>query len=128
MKRAVLLLLLLAAGTTLAGRAEAQQLGRLFFTPQERAALDAQRRARVPDKPAASAPSPVTRIDGRMQRKGQPATVWVNGEAVREGSESQTPGRRPNVGGTVNQGTGEVRDVIRGRIQVHRTPGSGAGQ
>ena len=33
--------------------ATAEDLGRLFFTPQQRSALDERRRARVPDKPAA---------------------------------------------------------------------------
>jgi hypothetical protein len=49
MKRAVLLL----AAMLLAPCAPAQEIGRLFFTPEQRAALDARRRARVPDRPAA---------------------------------------------------------------------------
>ena len=58
--------LLLAAGLLLSCSVQAQELGRLFFTPEQRAALDARRRARVPDKPAAVpiVASPTTRVDG----------------------------------------------------------------
>ena len=57
MKRAwgVLVGMLLAAGATAAA---AQELGRLFFTPEQRAELDARRKARVPDKPAQVHPHP----------------------------------------------------------------------
>ena len=61
---------LVAAGLTFAGtmNAQAQELGRLFFTPEQRAALDARRKARVPDKPAATpvTESPVTRVNGAV--------------------------------------------------------------
>ena len=64
--------------------AQAQELGRLFFTPEQRAALDARRKARVPDKPAAASAveQPVTRVDGAVRRSGGRSTVWVNGEAI----------------------------------------------
>jgi hypothetical protein len=64
----------------------AQELGRLFFTPEQRSALDARRKARVPDKPAAavSASSPTMRLDGYVKRSGARSTVWVNGESVDE--------------------------------------------
>ena len=49
MKRALAILVLVAATAP----AAAQELGRLFFTEEQRAALDARRRSRVPDKPGA---------------------------------------------------------------------------
>ena len=114
----------------------AQDLGKLFFTPEQRAALDARRKARVPDKPAAAvAASPTTRVDGFVKRGGGPSTVWVNGEPVPEGSgEGPRIGARVSVpvgeggrraalkpGETLDRDTGEVRDVIGdGEIQVHR--------
>lgn len=120
--------------------AQAQELGRLFFTPQQRADLDARRKARVPDKPAAAAvASPVTRLDGYVKRSGGPSTVWINGESITEGgadapridrgpSESVTIGVgegggrvRMKPGESLDRGNGEVHDVIGdGEIQVRR--------
>ena len=125
-------------GGLLAGaHAQAQELGRLFFTPEQRAALDARRKARVPDKPAATrqAESPITRINGAVQRSGGKSTVWVNGEAIPEGAQAgaaqaaprSTSGGRVSipagegpqrydlrVGESLDRGSGEVRDVIGG--------------
>jgi hypothetical protein len=139
-------LLFVAAGLLAAPTLQAQELGRLFFTPEQRSSLDARRKARVPDKPAAAAAaaSPTTRLDGYVQRSSGPSTVWVNGdplletspEAPRIGATRRDDGRvsvtvgesgarvglRP--GETLDRGTGEVHDVIgEGRIQVkRRTP------
>jgi hypothetical protein len=138
MSRARLVLaLVLACGS---GALQAQELGRLFFTPEQRAALDARRKARVPDKPAAAAiVSPTTRLDGFVKRSSGPSTVWVNGESLLETSpEAPRIGvNRPNdgrvsvarghsgarvglkPGETLDRGTGEVRDLIGGgRIEV----------
>jgi hypothetical protein len=120
--------------------AQAQELGRLFFTPEQRAALDARRKARVPDKPAAVAASPVTRLDGYVKRSSGPATVWLNGEALPEqgpeapridprGGEGRVSisvgegGSRVRLkpGEALDRGSGEVRDVIGdGEISVRR--------
>ena len=120
--------------------ATAQEIGRLFFTPQQRSALDERRRARVPDKPAqAVVATPVTRVDGYVQRSGGPPTVWINGDPLGEsapeapridtsrtpsGSVSITIGEsgartRLKPGESLDRGTGEVRDVIGdGEIRV----------
>ena len=125
----------LLAGLLVTGNAGAQELGRLFFTPEQRAALDARRKARVPDKPAATpqAESPITRINGTVQRAGGRSTVWVNGEAIPEGSQPGGPQIAPRagnpgqvsipagegpqrydlrVGESLDRGNGEVRDVL----------------
>ena len=135
MKAAALLLFLVIAPC-----AQAQELGRLFFTPQQRADLDARRKARVPDKPAAAAvASPVTRLDGYVKRSAGPSTVWINGESVTEGSPDapridrgpsgsvsigagEGGGRvRMKPGESLDRGNGEVHDVIGdGEIQVRR--------
>ncbi len=135
---------LVAVGLAMAGTggAQTQELGRLFFTPEQRAALDARRKARVPDKPAAVpvTESPVTRINGAVQRSGGKSTVWVNGEMIPEnaqgdgarvvprgakpGSVSIPAGEGPQrhdlrVGESLDRGSGEVRDVIgEGEIKV----------
>ena len=122
--------------------AQGQELGRLFFTPEQRAALDARRRARVPDKPAAATVvSPTTRLDGYVKRSSGPSTVWVNGEGLLEtspeaprigvtrsgdgrvsvgvGERGERVGLKP--GESLDRASGEVRDVIGdGEIRVRR--------
>ncbi len=135
--------LLLAALALPLAPAQAQELGRLFFTPEQRAALDARRKARVPDKPAAAAiASPTTRLDGYVKRSSGPSTVWVNGEGLLEtspeaprigatrsddgrvsvpvGESGARVGLKP--GETLDRSSGEVRDVIGdGEIRVQRS-------
>lgn len=114
---------------------QAQELGRLFLTVEQRAALDARRKARIPDKPAAAAvvESPTTTVDGLVRRQGGRSTVWINGlpnpEGVQPDGARVAPGRKdsPNVSITVGEGdrrfelkpgqkldrgTGEVSDVL----------------
>jgi hypothetical protein len=131
MKRLCLIALLLIPTASVS-----QELGRLFFTSEQRAALDARRKARVPDKPAGVVTaSPTTKLDGYVKRSGGPSTVWVNGEPLPEGTgESPRIGPRVSIsvgeggrraalrpGESIDRGTGEVRDVIGdGEIRVHR--------
>lgn len=128
----------LAVLTLAAAAAQAQELGRLFFTPEQRAALDARRKARVPDNPASVVAAPVTRVDGFVKRSAGPSTIWINGEWTTETSPEapritepapavsvsvgETGGRvRLKPGETLDRGNGEVRDVIGdGEIQVRR--------
>lgn len=125
------LLLVLAAGA-----AQAQELGRLFFTPEQRQALDARRKARLPDTPAPAIVSPTVRLDGYVKRSGGPSTVWLNGEATDDGGRipAASDGRVPvpvgevgspriglKPGETLDRSTREVRDVIGdGEIKVRR--------
>lgn len=132
-------ILAVVVGIFIAEACWAQELGRLFFTPEQRAALDARRKARVPDKPAAveAVASPTTRLDGYVKRSGGPSTVWVNGESLQEhspeaprigesvsvpvGESGARVGLKP--GQVLDRGTGEVRDVIGdGEIRVRRAP------
>ena len=138
MRLAFLLVMLIAAPA-----AQSQEVGRLFFTPDQRANLDQRRKARVPDKPAAAAAvaAPVTRVDGYVTRSAGPSTVWINGESVpenapeapridsgreRSGSVSISVGEsgkrmRLKPGESLDRGNGEVHDVIGdGEIQVRR--------
>jgi hypothetical protein len=141
--------LILAATSLLSSPALGEDLGRLFFTPEQRSALDARRKARIPDKPAAVVvESPVTRVDGFVSRRGGRSTTWVNGEAVPEGTQPEglrvLPKRDDtgrvvvNIGETETQvdlkigqsfdrGTGEVRDSLDGGdVRVNRRgPGGG---
>lgn len=114
-----------------------QDLGRLFYTPEQRDALDARRRARVPDKPAAApiVVSPTTRLDGFVRRSDGRSTVWVNGDTAddtrpqADGSVSVVVGEsgarvRLKPGQVVDRSSGEVTDVLgeRGEVRVRRSP------
>jgi len=114
--------------------ASAEELGRLFFTPEQRAALDARRRARTPDRPAPVI-APTVRLDGYVKRSGGRSTVWVNGESVDsparlpEGNETRVTVRagdqgqplRLKPGEVLDRNNGEVSDVIGGgEIKVRR--------
>lgn len=144
MKRLAPLALLLAS--LLAGHASAQELGRLFFTPEQRAALDARRAARLPDTPATAAESPTTRVDGTVRRSSGRSTVWVDGQTIPEGLQLEglrvQRGNDPTrvtvtigeerrrvelrVGETLNRATGEVKDVIGdGEVSVGRREAQG---
>jgi hypothetical protein len=122
-----------------AARCGAQELGRLFFTPEQREALDARRKARMPDKPAAAAvATPTLRLDGYVKRSSGRSTVWVNGEsqneAAAEGPRIGSSGARVSVGvgetaarvelkpgEVLDRGNGEVRDVLGdGEINIRR--------
>ena len=136
MKRPLSILLFLLFGS-FGEICPAQELGRLFFTPEQRQALDQRRRARVPDRPSAPlVVSPTTRLDGYVRRQGGKSTVWVNGEALPEtapeaprigsgrvtvnvGESGARTGLRP--GEVLDRGTGEVRDVLgEGEIRIRR--------
>jgi hypothetical protein len=134
MKQLLALLVLVSLGN-ISESCSAQELGRLFFTPEQRQALDARRRARLPDRPSAPVASPTTRLDGYVSRDNGKSTVWVNGEPLAESApeaprigasgrvgvnvgEGATRGSlRP--GETLDRGTGEVKDVLgNGEIRV----------
>ncbi len=115
---------------------EAQDLGRLFFTPEQRAALDARRKARVPDKPAAVplVISPTTRLDGYVRRSDGRSTVWVNGASA-DDTAPQADGRvsvgvgdsrarvRLKPGEVLDRSSGEVTDVLgpSGELRIRRS-------
>ncbi|MGH8584185.1 MAG: hypothetical protein ACREWG_15695 [Gammaproteobacteria bacterium] len=110
----------------------AQDLGRLFTSPEERAALDASRnRPPPPAVPVAPEPTPVeaeeppppvsfVTVQGIVRRSRGPNTVWVNGE-------NSTYGLAPEQGVRVDssqarEGTVPVR-VRNPRLDVGLKPG-----
>jgi hypothetical protein len=138
--RAIALLIGAALGA-MAVPCTAQELGRLFFTPEQRSALDARRKARLPDRPAAAVvASPTMRLDGYVKRSGGKSTVWVNREALDEGGADlprlprdtdervsvpvgETRSRvQMKPGETLDRGNGEVHDVLGdGEIRIRRS-------
>lgn len=84
--------LLATAVVTHAAHGQERNFGRLFFTAEERARLDAARlealanlNRPVPPKPVAApkaTPPKVVTLHGVVKRNDGAATVWVNGKAV----------------------------------------------
>lgn len=126
-------------------------LGRLFFTPAERAQLDRQRMQSA--APAAASPGDrQLRIDGQLRRSSGKSTVWINGEACHDeqspaGESLAGVSARPaapgagrvrvdsgdaqrtllKVGETLERGTRRTRDLLdAGSLTVHRPPAAGA--
>ena len=109
-----------------AGTANAQELGRLFFTPERRAALERQRAFNVHEAQTLQGNS--MSLDGVVYRSGGKSTVWINQKAQTENDSSRTgvnaavtpaapgsallaPGEEAptqlKVGETINRATGE---------------------
>lgn len=87
-------------------RGTADDLGRLFFSPEERAALEAIRTAATLPPPPLSAreishlptvpeaevpPPPALTLNGIVTRSHGPATLWLNGSA-QDARSPQVPG------------------------------------
>lgn len=117
-------------------------LGRLFFTPERRQALDRQRQHQAPDRPELNA-DPTLTINGVVTRSSGQRTVWINGVAHNENPADvvvTTPSHDPaqvvvhaadsppanaRVGDTVHRQTGEASDLLNGgSIKPGRPPAS----
>jgi hypothetical protein len=74
----------------LAGTAQAQSMGRLFFTPEQRILLDNARgqKARIEEQMEEPAPEIVS-LNGMVKRDDGQTTVWLNNRAV---SDRRTAG------------------------------------
>ncbi|MBI4986004.1 MAG: hypothetical protein HZC24_11880 [Rhodocyclales bacterium] len=116
MRPAALFVLLALLGHGVA----AEPLGRLFFTPAERAAADRQRAAQV---------GAATRtLDGVVTRSNGSATLWIDGQArhgrsaalgiprrTRDRAAVPSEDGRPillRVGETMDAATGATRDLV----------------
>ncbi|MFW2405696.1 MAG: hypothetical protein ACN4GT_13075 [Gammaproteobacteria bacterium] len=93
---------LLACSTCFAGPAGAdisEDIGRLFLTPSQRAALDAERQnkpamaqvdAYIAPRPDAIGRGDSITVNGVIRRSRGPSTVWINGRAVNEDTSADT--------------------------------------
>jgi hypothetical protein len=109
-----------------ANAADTSELGRLFFTPERRVALERQRTYNVQE--AQTLQGTTMSLDGVVYRSSGKATVWVNrqpqneGESTRTGVSAVVSPRKPGsallapgdekpeqlkVGEAVNRATGE---------------------
>jgi hypothetical protein len=117
-----------AASIALPVPALADDLGRLFFTPQERQELDRRRANNIVDREAPAAESLVT-VNGQVTRSGGKTTTWVNGVPHDDTYRSRDParvgvqGRSVKVGETLDRSRGAVTDPLQGgEIRIHGSP------
>jgi hypothetical protein len=78
----------------------AETLGRLFFTPAQRASLDAANRLKTTGQtaPAKRGPAEIT-LNGIVVRSDGESTVWINGQPAGRGAAANvvaTPSKDPS--------------------------------
>jgi len=132
-----LVLAFLLVGLTFASRAEEPALGRLFLTPQQRAALDNARRNRIraaaveaaADKKPKPPPVHDVTINGVVKRSDGEAIIWVNGRptdgetddgmhvVASPGADASIVVREPEKGRKVRLKVGQRVDLTTGRVQ-----------
>lgn len=115
------------------GASAEEALGRLFFTPERRQALDRQRQLNVQEKNEVP-DDPMLTINGVVSRSSGKRTVWINGMAQNERDTQsgitvtqnpkepgklilqaeESPAGKARVGDTVNRNTGESTDLLKG--------------
>jgi hypothetical protein len=131
--------ILIAVALTFAGvaapAAAADELGRLFFTPQQRQDLDRRRATNRAEEEAPQIKEGPLTLDGHVQRSSGKTATWINGVPQYDSDSGRDPTRVtvvPNAGepgvslkvGEVYERTsGEVRDNLNGgEIKVGRPP------
>jgi len=103
-------LLLISGGSAQGG--DTVTLGRLFFTPEQRAARDRQQGSGATEKPNSLT------IDGEIWRNTQRRTRWINGNT--DGPEGRQIPSIP-VGDTLHHGTGGRESLLGdGRLIIKR--------
>lgn len=85
-------------------------LGRLFMTPEQRAAIDRQRQQAGVDHGPASQPGNLT-VNGLVKRSNGKTTTWVNGVEAGNAMPLQDD---LQVGQSINPGNPERTDLLRG--------------
>jgi hypothetical protein len=109
------LLLVLAANSA----AAAEDLGRLFFTPQQRQDLDRRRQANIQES-AVTANSFVT-VNGQVSRSHGKTTVWINGVPQESSRKPLDPARVSLPAGegeaSISVKIGQTFDRVRGEVK-----------
>ena len=129
----VLALALMLAG--MAAPVAAQELGRLFLTPQQRQDLDRRRATNRAEEEAPQIREGPLTLEGHVARSSGKTATWINGAPVYDsyanGDPAQVtvvpnagePGVRLKVGEIYERSTGRVRDTLNGgEIVVSKSP------
>lgn len=132
-----LILAIALSGLSAAGSAQEAPLGRLFLTPEQRAALDNARRNKIRAEAVVAAgskkpkapPSRSVTINGVVSRSDGESTIWVNGHAtegetrdgmrvvIAPGSNASVVVREPDRGKHVRLKVGQRADLVSGKIE-----------
>ena len=111
-------LLIVAVGAPVPAAAD-ENLGRLFFTPQQRQDLDHRRQANIQDS-AVSADNRVT-VNGQVSRSSGKTTTWINGVPQENAKKPRDPAQVTLPGGegeaSVTLKIGQTLDKVRGKIR-----------
>lgn len=113
---------LVLAGVFLLGIASSTagaELGRLFFTPQQRQDLDRRRQANIQESEV-TANSSLT-VNGQVSRSRGKNTVWINGVPQENARRPLDPARVVLPAGegepSVNVKIGQTLDRVRGQVK-----------
>ena len=125
-----LILLCLAAPAA----AAAEELGRLFFTPQQRQDLDRRRATNRAEEEAPQIREGPLTVEGHVQRSSGKTTTWINGVPQDDRPAGRDPARVtvvPNegepgvslkIGQTYERSGGAVRDNLNGgEIRIEKS-------
>lgn len=90
-------------------------LGRLFFTPEERARLDRQRRGETHEAAAPGATPSAGEVTGFVKRSDGRNTVWIDGQPM--------PARSPGSAQLLDpRGVRAYADRQQGDLRIERRP------
>ena len=134
--RALILLALMLLSVAAPASAAADELGRLFFTPQQRQDLDRRRASNRAEEEAPQIREGPLTLDGHLQRSSGRTTTWVNGAPLYDESQPGrdaarvtvvpnvgVPGVSLKVGETYERSNGAINDVLNGgEIAVEKYP------
>lgn len=125
-------MLLVALAACAAAPVAAEELGRLFFTPQQRQELDRRREANVMESGSTTVESTMT-VNGHVARSSGKTTTWINGVPQYDSHRTRDPARvtvggsegeppvEVKIGQTLDKTRGEVKDGLGGgRIIIRR--------
>ena len=108
--------------------AAAEELGRLFFTPQQRQDLDRRRATNRAEEEAPQIREGPLTLEGHVQRSSGRTATWINGVPQYDSHTSRDPARVtvvPNLGESgvslkigqiYERANGEVRDGLNGGV------------
>jgi len=110
-------------------RSFAQELGRLFYTPQERQELDRRRQSDVVEPEAKAVVENLVTVNGQVTRSSGKTTTWINGVPQDDTYRGRDPARVAvdggtsrvpvKVGQTLDRSGGQVSDTLHGgKIRV----------
>lgn len=116
---AAALLFAVAAGCASGPASAYENLGRLFFTPQQRQDLDRRRQANIQES-AVTAESLVT-VNGQVSRSSGKTTTWLNGVPQESTMHLRDPAR-VTIHGSENESSvtlkiGQTLDKIRNEVK-----------